>query len=93
MRITPRKTPRGMHSAPNPGVLVIHGSYRGFPLNCPGIGSIRQIFTAVWNGIFFGHRTYAVVVVQSSRSRADIPVFPIQPGECDLFIVSRSLAA
>ena len=38
---TPRKTPRGMHSAPNPGVLVIHGSYRRFPLNCPGIGSTQ----------------------------------------------------
>jgi hypothetical protein len=30
----------------NPGVLVIHGSCRGFPLNCPGIGSTQEIFTA-----------------------------------------------
>jgi hypothetical protein len=92
-----RVAPEELHSgciAPIPGVLVMYGSNHWVPIKLPGFQYNTVDLKRHPEPVSFLTRDpipSGSVVLHSPGT--DIPVFSVQPGEYDLFIVSGSLAA
>ena len=92
-KITPEERHWKMHRPRIPASLSFRGPSVGFPLNCPGIGGYRVYLERHLKPASFStFRTYAVYGMKSYHVPGRYTCIHKQPGECDFFIVSGSLA-
>jgi hypothetical protein len=88
----PGRTSLRMHRLQIPASWSFTGPSVGFPLNCPGIGSYTVDLDRHLEPVSFSATEPMPFDICSLPGPRDIPVFPVQPGDCNLFIVPGLLA-